>query len=384
MLYNLSIKDSLFINSQMNWQNDKASLLNGIYKESVTDNGAPVALFDIDGTVIRPKNGRKFPRDGDDWEFTSNVVVKRLRKLVFDEGYHLVLVSNQSGLSAKKDSGKLFEWKRKLGDMAVAIGAPCHVLASLEDDRYRKPATGMVGHVIGDLSHPKSFMCGDAAGRNGDFADTDRKFAINLGLSFHTPEEFFAKEVPKPYKLSYPDIDQLVATPCRYLEALTSGWEKKKQTLYINVGFPGSGKSRFSSYYLEPMGAIIVNQDKLKTLTACKDAAKVAIANGQSTVIDNTNLTAETRAEWIKLANELGVHVVCFHFTTPMEICRHNISYRANHYNGLRVHRIALATMAKRYVPPEKTEGFFKIVPVEFSAMGVSGVALQRYHMYGY
>ena len=41
-----------------------------------------------------------------------------------------------------------------------------------------------------------SFYCGDAAGRkrvNGkkDFACSDRLFAINLNLTFHTPEECF-------------------------------------------------------------------------------------------------------------------------------------------------------------------------------------------------
>lgn len=34
----------------------------------------------------------------------------------------------------------------------------------------------------------KSFFVGDAAGRKGDHASTDRKFADNIGLPFHTPE----------------------------------------------------------------------------------------------------------------------------------------------------------------------------------------------------
>ena len=33
-----------------------------------------------------------------------------------------------------------------------------------------------------------SFYVGDAAGRSGDFAGTDRKFASNAGLKFFTPE----------------------------------------------------------------------------------------------------------------------------------------------------------------------------------------------------
>lgn len=34
----------------------------------------------------------------------------------------------------------------------------------------------------------KSFYVGDAAGRSGDFAGTDRKWAMNVGLTFYTPE----------------------------------------------------------------------------------------------------------------------------------------------------------------------------------------------------
>jgi bifunctional polynucleotide phosphatase/kinase len=33
-----------------------------------------------------------------------------------------------------------------------------------------------------------SFFVGDAAGRVGDFAGTDRKWAINVGIPFFTPE----------------------------------------------------------------------------------------------------------------------------------------------------------------------------------------------------
>jgi bifunctional polynucleotide phosphatase/kinase len=33
-----------------------------------------------------------------------------------------------------------------------------------------------------------SYFVGDAAGRADDFASTDRKFALNVGIQFHTPE----------------------------------------------------------------------------------------------------------------------------------------------------------------------------------------------------
>jgi histidinol phosphatase-like enzyme len=33
-----------------------------------------------------------------------------------------------------------------------------------------------------------SYYVGDAAGRANDFASTDRKFALNVGVQFYTPE----------------------------------------------------------------------------------------------------------------------------------------------------------------------------------------------------
>lgn len=34
----------------------------------------------------------------------------------------------------------------------------------------------------------ESYFVGDAAGRANDFASTDRKFALNVGIQFYTPE----------------------------------------------------------------------------------------------------------------------------------------------------------------------------------------------------
>ena len=40
----------------------------------------------------------------------------------------------------------------------------------------------------------ESYFVGDAAGRKGDFSDTDAVFASKLGLKFFTESEFFSSQ----------------------------------------------------------------------------------------------------------------------------------------------------------------------------------------------
>lgn len=105
-------------------------------------------------------------------------------------------------------------WQRKLALITKEIGVPLVILAALADDSFRKPMTSMWDFgILGSLeraggkkdwisvgaSREKggSFYVGDAAGREArkgaekDHNDTDRKWAINVGIPFFTPEEYF-------------------------------------------------------------------------------------------------------------------------------------------------------------------------------------------------
>ncbi len=74
--------------------------------------------------------------------------------------------------------------------------------STASDGIFRKPRTGVWEYLLKyqngnvGIDMTNSFYCGDAAGRkklNGkkDFSCSDRLFAINLGLTFYTPEERF-------------------------------------------------------------------------------------------------------------------------------------------------------------------------------------------------
>lgn len=77
------------------------------------------------------------------------------------------------------------------------------VFLATRDDMNRKPRVNAWAKMAGildpegEIDKGGSFYCGDAAGRpkiagrNKDFATTDYKFALNVGVSFFTPEALF-------------------------------------------------------------------------------------------------------------------------------------------------------------------------------------------------
>lgn len=68
------------------------------------------------------------------------------------------------------------------------------LLKILKFDNYRKPNTGMLQEFYTDVGTHSGieFYVGDAAGRKNDFSDSDKAFAINGNINFHTPEELFS------------------------------------------------------------------------------------------------------------------------------------------------------------------------------------------------
>jgi len=92
-------------------------------------------------------------------------------------------------------------WKQKIRLIASALPTvPFRLFAATAKDGYRKPIPGMwsaLEHIyLQDgvvIDKKASFFVGDAAGRQysgnkSDFSSTDRKWALNVGIPFLTPE----------------------------------------------------------------------------------------------------------------------------------------------------------------------------------------------------
>lgn len=141
-----------------------------------------IAAFDFDGTLVTSASGLKFTKDPLDWRWWSPHVPPKLRALAA-EGYTLVIVSNQAGITLKRkkpkdpqpDARRLEVFKRKVEAALADLDLELSVYAATERDGHRKPAVGMWNEFLGDrklleqedVDLEGSVFVGDAGGRAG-------------------------------------------------------------------------------------------------------------------------------------------------------------------------------------------------------------------------
>ena len=276
-----------------------------------------VASFDMDGTLVNPKSGAKFPKNRADWVWFHDSVPNKLKELS-KEGYRIVIFTNQAGV--EKNHVKDSDIMGKIVDLAEVVGVPFQALIACANDRFRKPHLTMWDHYVKDLNGgvvPKdAFYCGDAAGRHKgwkdaktkkDFSCSDRKFAANCKMNFMTPEEVFLGEKPTT-KWTWGSMDP---------KELLQKYEKpgkavkiepvKEQELVILMGPPASGKSTIAKAVFEKNGYVRANNDDHGTKAKCLKICKEALANGKSVVIDNTNSNISVRSEYLAAAKVTSV-----------------------------------------------------------------------------
>ncbi len=148
-----------------------------------------IAAFDLDHTLIRPGNLRPFPTGPHDWEWTGPRVKAILQNL-HRQGYGLVILTNQARFTL---TGSV---KTRIERVVRDLDLPLVVLVG-KSSAFRKPETASWTYLRSTVAVDDrgSFFVGDAAGRAGDFSDSDREFARNTGLSFATNTQFFGRTV---------------------------------------------------------------------------------------------------------------------------------------------------------------------------------------------
>ncbi|KAL2753534.1 hypothetical protein ACRALDRAFT_2060715 [Sodiomyces alcalophilus JCM 7366] len=362
-----------------------------------------IAAFDLDSTLITTSSGKKHATEATDWKWWHSSVPGRLRELYKNEGYRVIILSNQGGIVLHPDpktktpkamsKDRVTAFKQKCNAILNHLDIPVSVYAATGRDLYRKPRLGMWDEacddydITGDVDLAQSFFVGDAGGRtavlkngeNGavaaakDFSCSDRNFAHNAGIPFKTPEEFFLDEPPRDFQREFDLADYPWPEEAQATDAV---FEKRNdKDIVVFVGPPGAGKSTFFWKHLEPLGYERVNQDTLKSRGKCISAAKEIIEDGRSAAIDNTNADPETRAIWVDLAKQLDVPIRCVWFKTALAVCEHNDTVRAlsktmNPESRTALPRIAFAGFKSRFKEPKIKEGFQDITEVEFKFRG--------------
>ena len=311
-----------------------------------------IAAFDFDDTLIATKSGLKFARGEDDWRWWHASVPARLKQL-HAEGYALVVISNQAAISLRSDiktpkdgMRSLNSIKGKAAAVFKALDLPMSLYAATEYDIFRKPRVRMWEQLTkdygltcdGEVDLEGSVFVGDAAGRTGDpkagvkkdHACSDRDFAMNVGIGFMTPEEFFLGEEAKPFTRSFDPAAYLDAEVTSQTDSTPVVFTKKNDLeLVVFCGSPGAGKSTFYWQHMQPLSYERVNQDILKTRDKCMKVAAEFIEDKKSVVVDNTNADIETRAAWLSLGKKLKTPARLVHFTATTKLCEHNNAVRA-------------------------------------------------------
>lgn len=316
----------------------------------------------------------------------------------------------------------LLDMTSKMDDIQRTLQVPITSCLCCCDDLYRKPRptgaallfqelvprvlqatqSGSVG--VGGVpecrsgiesvkcKYPRIFFVGDAAGRPGDHSSADLKFALNAGMHFFTPEEFFlgqaapslplllrrfqsavsavpASKEPKTKEqwLIRKDgkLQRHTTTKERTVDAIWDPSELLKriarvecsqmptgqlgkagdilpseagemlqvqqpiQELVVLVGAPGSGKSTLVEW-LFPNHAV-VRQDDLKEKAKCVELCIRLLKEGKNVVVDRQNATRKERQLFIDLARQHapGCSLRGVALLWPKELCLHLGQFRS-------------------------------------------------------
>lgn len=172
----------------------KSILYLNYYKNIIKHKKYYMVGFDLDWTIIKPKYGKIFPKNKDDWQLWDENVLTKLNELSLDSKYIIVILSNQKQIINRKLYNEFIE---KINNIHKLLNLDFIFIASLQDNIYRKPNIGMIDYLIKKtnilINFNKSYYIGDMAGRKKDKYNTDIKFAKNLNVKFFTPEQFFLK-----------------------------------------------------------------------------------------------------------------------------------------------------------------------------------------------
>ena len=320
------------------------------------DNYKNIVIFDLDGTIVKTKSGKIHPLDSDDWIFNYDTVTEKFNGL---DKTIVGVISNQKGI---KSINKLIEWQTKLKNIMKHINFH-FIFASLKDDRYRKPMIGSWEYIKDNylkgfniqLDNNITYV-GDACGREGDFSDTDLKFAYNCEFKFSVPEKFFNIKVPKQIaSITYPELKYYSKIEFNKITDQIIKCFNKDKILVTMIGFPGCGKSFLRKFLVNSNPNFkYFNKDDVKA----KIINDNLISKNNSTINyiidDNTNTTLKSRNEIFKLYN--NHYKIGIYFDYEIDLAMHLNYIRMYWYGAELIKKVAYFTINKKFDKPDERE----------------------------
>ena len=188
--------------------------LNGITRVAAPT--CKIAGFDFDDTLSE----RKAAGGKDKWKSTfwnhRFASAPAMLRALHARGFQIVVCTNESVAHLKNAQplqAQLTPKLERLAGWAADVGVPVLVLVATDKRTgqssrgqtfHKQPVTpaGNAGmwHMAEELlgaeasAHPESFFVGDAAGRETDHGDDDRRLAASAGVHFHTEDHFFGRD----------------------------------------------------------------------------------------------------------------------------------------------------------------------------------------------
>lgn len=240
----------------MVWKELKPGLFYLNRQEQPVNKYTKLVIFDFDHTLIIPKESSKFPKHVSDWKWINDKIIHEFKNL-YSKGAQIIVITNQMGYPIYPFA--LDRVKQSLDTLKT----PLEIFAATQNDIYRKPFIGIFQEFIFPKLESDIIYVGDAAGREGDFSDSDRRFAYNMQIwlkfketkykvKFFSPEEYFLKESMqvrqwfKPLPQNYLKIFNPKPRENFFNVAKTN----TLKTLFLVIGAPASGKSTFCKQFL--------------------------------------------------------------------------------------------------------------------------------------
>jgi len=225
----------------------------------------------------------------------------------------------------------------QITNVLTTLSIPCMIAIAYEDE-YKKPKRAMFDLIIGDkkIDVNKSVFVGDALGRQGDWSDTYKLFAKNIGFkNILSPDDLFSVS------------NEVKATVVK---------ENKKTE--VMVVYPGSGKSTIANSFDNTKYKIISGDEFITSKKMIAEAEK-HITKGFSIIFDATNPTIEKRKEYIAFAKKHILPIRCIVLTTDIT----ESMFRNNKRDKV-IPKITYYVFRKKYIVPSTEEGFTEIIMI--------------------